>query len=180
MTAARVSQGSVSSGKGANAKYVRRPLETRICSLVLCLPLILEHESVLWCLFIQVALRKIITTYLLTTQGLQFCLRYLTGWVGRGLSQVFRSAIKKQLDISSRLSLKILIVSNHPNTQIICENSFRVRRLEERERDGVGGGGWGEEVDVLYLCSLVQNKFFELPDSLGGKASQFPLEFADQ
>lgn len=98
----------------------------------------------------------------------------------RGLSQVFRSAIKKYLDISSRLGLKILIVSNHPNTQIICENSFRVRQLEEREQDGVGGGGWGEEVDVLYLCSLVQNKFFELPDSLGGRASLFPLEFADQ
>ena len=39
--------------------------------------------------------------------------------------------------------------------------------------DGVG-------VSVLHLCSLVQSVSFELANSLGGKASWFPLEFANQ
>lgn len=41
--------------------------------------------------------------------------------------------------------------------------------------------GWvGEQGGVLHLCSLAQKASFELANFLGGRASLFPLEFADQ
>lgn len=40
--------------------------------------------------------------------------------------------------------------------------------------------GWvGEWGGVIHLCSLAQKASFELANFLGGRASLFPLEFAD-